>query len=77
MDPEKVREVTQILLDKGCYEVSLGDTIGVGTPGAIANVLKHVLETISAGKIALHLHDTYGQGVVLQIRQFVLYSNHL
>jgi len=58
-----VREVTQILLDKGCYEVSLGDTIGVGTPGAIANVLKHVLETISAGKIALHLHDTYGQAL--------------
>lgn len=63
VDPEKVREVTQILLDKGCYEVSLGDTIGVGTPGAIANVLKHVLETISAGKIALHLHDTYGQAL--------------
>jgi len=63
VDPDKVREVTQILLDKGCYEVSLGDTIGVGTPGAIAAVLKTVLETIPASKIALHLHDTYGQAL--------------
>ena len=47
----------------GCYEVSLGDTIGVGTPGAIAAVLKTVLETIPASKIALHLHDTYGQAL--------------
>ena len=58
-----MREVTQILLEKGCYEVSLGDTIGVGTPGSIATVLKHLLETISPGKIALHLHDTYGQAL--------------
>lgn len=63
VDPLKVREVTQILLEKGCYEVSLGDTIGVGTPGAIATVLKQVLETIQPGKIALHLHDTYGQAL--------------
>ena len=84
VDPDKVREVTQILLDKGvfckkkiqlfclrrtskiflgCYEVSLGDTIGVGTPGAIAAILKTVLETIPASKIALHLHDTYGQAL--------------
>ena len=41
----------------------MGDTIGVGTPGAIAAVLKTVLETIPASKIALHLHDTYGQAL--------------
>ena len=58
-----MREVTQLLLNKGCYEVSLGDTIGVGTPGAIANVLKNVLETVRPGQVALHLHDTYGQAL--------------
>ena len=63
VDPDKVREVTQLLLSKGCYEVSLGDTIGVGTPGAIATVLKNVLETVSPGQVALHLHDTYGQAL--------------
>ena len=40
VDPERVREVSTMLLEKGCYEVSLGDTIGVATPGAIASVLK-------------------------------------
>lgn len=63
VDPEKVREVTQLLLEKGCYEVSLGDTIGVGTPGAISAVLRHLLQTIQPGRLALHLHDTYGQAL--------------
>ena len=54
-------ELVKIFL--GCYEVSLGDTIGVGTPGAIAAILKTVLETIPPSKIALHLHDTYGQAL--------------
>ena len=57
----KVAEVSDLLLKKGCYEVSLGDTIGVATPGAIATVLKTVLERIKPERLALHLHDTYGQ----------------
>ena len=61
VDPVKVREVSETLLEKGCYEVSLGDTIGVATPGAIATVLKECLQTIPPHKLALHLHDTYGQ----------------
>ena len=61
VDPQKVLEVSTILLEKGCYEVSLGDTIGVATPGAIANVLQTVLKSIEPSKLALHLHDTYGQ----------------
>jgi len=63
VDPAKVREVSEILLAKGCYEVSLGDTIGVATPGAVAVVLKECLETIRPSKLALHLHDTYGQAL--------------
>jgi len=60
VDPVKVAEVSDLLLKKGCYEVSLGDTIGVATPGAIATVLKTVLERIKPERLALHLHDTYG-----------------
>lgn len=56
-------QLVYLFCNSGCYEVSLGDTIGVGTPGAIAAVLKTVLETIPASKIALHLHDTYGQAL--------------
>lgn len=63
VDPVKVAEVSDLLLKKGCYEVSLGDTIGVATPGAIATVLKTVLERIKPERLALHLHDTYGQAL--------------
>ncbi len=61
--PEKVVKVTQKLLDMGCYEVSLGDTIGVGTPASIGRLLDHCLASISADRLAVHLHDTYGQAL--------------
>lgn len=47
----------------GCYEVSLGDTIGVGTAGSVRRLLKEVLTVAPADKLALHFHDTYGQGL--------------
>jgi hydroxymethylglutaryl-CoA lyase len=61
--PEKVVQVAQRLLDMGCYEVSLGDTIGSGTPASIARLLDTCLATIEADKLAVHLHDTYGQAL--------------
>jgi len=61
--PEKVVQVAQRLLDMGCYEVSLGDTIGSGTPASIARLLDTCLQTIAADKLAVHLHDTYGQAI--------------
>ncbi len=60
---QKVVEVTQRLLDMGCYEVSLGDTIGVGTPASIGRLIDLCLETIPADRLAVHLHDTYGQAL--------------
>ena len=57
--PAAVAEVVDQLLDMGCYEVSLGDTIGVGTPTSIAEMLKKVLQITSADKLAGHYHDTY------------------
>ncbi|WP_299078466.1 hydroxymethylglutaryl-CoA lyase [uncultured Paraglaciecola sp.] len=61
--PQKVAEVSQQLLDMGCYEVSLGDTIGVGTPIKTQQMLEAVLEKIPADKLAVHFHDTYGQAL--------------
>ena len=47
----------------GCYEVSLGDTIGVGTPGAMKSMLVEVSHHIPMRHIAVHCHDTYGQAI--------------
>src|SRR5690606_39894696 len=62
--PAKVAEVTQALLDLGVYEVSLGDTIGVGTPNKVAAMLDAVLKMAPAERLAIHCHDTYGQALV-------------
>ncbi len=58
-----VTEIAKQLLAMGCYEISLGDTIGVGTPAAIENLLAELLQDIPANKLAVHLHDTYGQAL--------------
>lgn len=56
--PEKVLEVTSRLLDMGCYEVSLGDTIGKGTPKTVEALLKVICENLHAQQLAGHFHDT-------------------
>ncbi len=61
--PQAVADVAARMLDLGCYEISLGDTIGVGTPAHIQRLLDVVLKTIPVERIALHCHDTYGQAL--------------
>lgn len=61
--PSQVLRVVKRLLDMGCYEVGLGDTLGVGTPQLTRNLLDVLLKEIPADKLAGHFHDTYGQGV--------------
>jgi hydroxymethylglutaryl-CoA lyase len=61
--PQKVAEVSRQLIDMGCYEVSLGDTIGVGTPVKTQQLLSAVLNNIPKDKVAVHFHDTYGQAL--------------
>jgi predicted amidohydrolase YtcJ len=51
------------MVEIGCYEVSLGDTIGVGTPGSMADMLKAVMSHVSPSSLAVHCHDTYGQSL--------------
>jgi isopropylmalate/homocitrate/citramalate synthase len=58
--PEKVLEVSARLLDLGCYEVSVGDTIGVGTPVQVQSVIGMLLQVIPSSKLAMHFHDTRG-----------------
>jgi hydroxymethylglutaryl-CoA lyase len=61
--PQKVAEVSQQLIAMGCYEISLGDTIGVGTPVKTRQMLDSVLSVIPKNKLAVHFHDTYGQAL--------------
>ncbi|HEX2121687.1 MAG TPA: hydroxymethylglutaryl-CoA lyase [Thermoanaerobaculia bacterium] len=58
--PEKVLEVCARLLDLGCYEVSVGDTIGVGTPMQVQGVVGILLQVIPPSRLAMHFHDTRG-----------------
>ncbi|XP_022915626.2 hydroxymethylglutaryl-CoA lyase, mitochondrial [Onthophagus taurus] len=62
--PSAVTKVTEALLNLGCYEVSLGDTIGVGTRNKIQNMVKDVLNVANPNQLAIHCHDTYGQALV-------------
>jgi hydroxymethylglutaryl-CoA lyase len=62
IQPAAVAKVAKTLRDMGCYEISLGDTIGVGTPLATAQMLDAVLAAgIPSQELAVHFHDTYGQ----------------
>ncbi|MCL1090926.1 hydroxymethylglutaryl-CoA lyase [Shewanella profunda] len=59
----EVARVSEILYKMGCYEISLGDTIGVGTPQKAHRMLQTVAERVPVEKLALHFHDTYGQAL--------------
>ena len=63
ISPDKVIPVVERLLDIGCYEVSLGDTIGVGTVATTGNLLADLRNSVSPELTAVHFHDTYGQAL--------------
>lgn len=69
IDAEEVRRVTQLLFNLGCYEVSLGDTIGIGTPDLTDNLLRTLLESrdgepqIDINSLASHFHNTYERAI--------------
>ncbi|MDH5493015.1 MAG: hydroxymethylglutaryl-CoA lyase [Myxococcales bacterium] len=77
IDPREGLRIAKQLLDQGCYQVSLGDTIGVGTPLQTRRILELFLAEIPAAQIALHMHDTRGTalanvmvGLEMGIRDF-------
>ncbi|MBD8827957.1 hydroxymethylglutaryl-CoA lyase [Pseudomonas sp. CFBP 13602] len=59
----QVRDVASAMLQMGCYEISLGDTLGVGTPGAARHLIEVVAQRVPLTHLAGHFHDTYGQAV--------------
>ncbi len=63
VDAATVASIANDLLALGCYEISLGDTIGVGTAGQIKQLIEILARTIPIEKLAVHMHDTYGQAL--------------
>ena len=61
--PEAVAEVAGKLFEMGCYEVSLGDTIGTGTPARLQTMIDTVSQRVPVERLAVHYHDTYGQAL--------------
>jgi len=61
--PARVADVAGALFDMGCYEISLGDTIGVGTPARTKMMLDACSERVPVANLAGHYHDTYGQAL--------------
>ena len=61
--PQQVAAVSAALLKLGCDEISLGDTIGVGTPAGVLQLLPEVASSVPVEKLAVHFHDTYGQAL--------------
>jgi hydroxymethylglutaryl-CoA lyase len=77
IDPERAVAMAKKLLDMGCYQVSLGDTIGVGTPRHTARILERMFGAIAPARLAMHMHDTRGTalanvlvGLEMGIRDF-------
>ncbi len=63
VDPQTVARVCVQLVELGCYEISLGDTIGVGTPLQTRKLIARLRDLIPADRLAVHFHDTYGQAL--------------
>ncbi|KAB1215584.1 Hydroxymethylglutaryl-CoA lyase, mitochondrial [Morella rubra] len=63
ISPSRVAYVAKELYEMGCFEISLGDTIGVGTPGSVVPMLEAVMAIVPVEKLAVHFHDTYGQSL--------------
>jgi hydroxymethylglutaryl-CoA lyase len=63
ISPDAVTKAAKSLFDMGCYEISLGDTIGTGTPVKTGQMLDVVLKHIPVNALAVHFHDTYGQAL--------------
>tara|TARA_A200000159_G_scaffold163577_2_gene190297 strand:- start:32504 stop:33418 length:915 start_codon:yes stop_codon:yes gene_type:complete len=63
IDPEQVAIVAEKLFAMGCYEISLGDTVGVGNPANVTKMIQAVSARVPLEKLAVHFHDTYGQAL--------------
>ena len=72
VDPAKVADVTRRLIDLGCDEISLGDTIGVAVPSQVDNVIAAVSSHVDLARLAVHFHDTRGTALANVLRALQL-----
>jgi len=63
VEPAAVARVAQALLEMGCYEISLGDTIGAGTPKSVRSMIEAVARLVPMARLAGHYHDTWGMAI--------------
>jgi hydroxymethylglutaryl-CoA lyase len=63
VDVKTVAGIANELIAMGCYEISLGDTIGIGTAGQIKHIIETLAQDIPISRLAVHMHDTYGQAL--------------
>lgn len=63
VEEDTVAKLAKSLIELGCYEVSLGDTIGVGTAGKAQQLIHHIKKDVAVEQLAVHYHDTYGQAL--------------
>lgn len=63
VDYGRVRNMAKALIDMGCYEISLGDTVGMGTPTQVSEMLEEVKKSVPVEQLAGHFHDTYGTAI--------------
>ena len=63
ISPSSVARVAERLLEMGCREISLGDTIGVGTGNGTRELIREVAKVVEVDKLAVHFHDTFGQAL--------------
>jgi hydroxymethylglutaryl-CoA lyase len=77
VDPKRAVAIARTLVEMGCYQISLGDTIGVGTPSQTERILRMMMDELPKERIAMHMHDTRGTalanvliGLQLGIRDF-------
>jgi hydroxymethylglutaryl-CoA lyase len=77
VNPKAAVAIAKKLVDMGCYQVSLGDTIGVGTPRQTERILRAMLDEVASDRLAMHMHDTRGTalanvlvGLEMGIRDF-------
>lgn len=67
---DDVARVSVSLVELGCHEISLGDTIGVGTAGQVHELIEHLAAQVLVDRLAVHMHDTYGQGLANTLAAF-------
>lgn len=72
IDSQRVLDVARALLDMGCYGISLGDTLGAGTPADVQRLLRALLGNITPQQLACHFHATYGQAVANSVAAYNL-----